>query len=112
MTHGGDRQVYSTDPDFCPVCGRTPCGCGEKSTRRQPEPVRLSFRRGGKGNGVTQIERLNLSVSMKQVLLKQFKKKFGCGGTLKNGIIEIQGDRRAAIAQELASKGYKIKQIG
>lgn len=108
----GDKLVFSSDPAFCAVCGRSPCGCSEKKTRRQPEPLRLSFQRGGKGSGVTKIELLNMHPSLKVKLLGRLKKRLGCGGTIKNGVLELQGDRRDFLETEFSSEGYKIKRIG
>ncbi len=78
----------------------------------QPDPLRLSFVRGSKGSGLTRIERLILHPTLKERLLSGFKKRFGCGGAIKDGTLEIQGDHRDAIEAELAAQGYKIKRIG
>ena len=90
-----DKTVYSTDPAF-----------------RQPEPLRLSFQRAGKGSGVTRVERLNLHPALKQELLSLFKKRLGCGGAIKDGSLEIQGDHRDVIEAELLKQGYKVKRAG
>lgn len=90
-----DKIVFSSDPGF-----------------RQPEPLRLSFQRGGKGSGVTRIERLILHPTLKERLLSQLKKRLGCGGAIKDGALEIQGDHRDVIEAELAKQGYKIKRVG
>ena len=109
-----ERPVYSTDPAFCPACRRSPCVCADPSKikSRQPEPLRLSFQRGGKGSGVTRIERLILHPTLKQHLLSRFKKRLGCGGAIKDGALEIQGDHRDFIESELSREGYKIKRVG
>ena len=107
-----NRTVYSTDPKFCAACGRTPCGCSEKKTRRQPEPVRLSFSRAAKGSGVTRLERLNMHPSLKGKLLASFKKRLGCGGTIKEGALELQGERRDFLETELTADGYAVKRVG
>ncbi len=86
--------------------------CAVAGKRRQPEPVRLRFQRGAKGSGVTSIEKLNMHPSLKEKLLSKLKKRFGCGGTIKNGILELQGDRRDMIQSELEKDGYKIKRVG
>jgi len=61
---------------------------------------------------VTRIERLNMHPSLKQKLLSTFKKRFGCGGTIKDGVLELQGDRRDLVEKHLSAEGYKIKRIG
>ncbi len=109
-----DRIAYSTDPSFCVACQRSPCACADKQTlkRRQPEPLRLSFIRTGKGSGVTRLERLNMNAALKQELLARLKKRLGCGGALKDGALELQGDHRDFLEAELKSEGYKIKRVG
>ena len=108
------RPLYSTDPAFCPACRRSPCTCADKTQlkRRQPEPLRLSFQRGAKGSGVTRVERLVLHPTLKEELLSKFKKRFGCGGAIKDGALEIQGDHRDVIEAELKAEGYRVKRIG
>lgn len=96
-----DKVVYSTDPEW-----------GKKGTPRQPEPVRLSFQRGGKGSGVTRLERLVMHPALKDQLLARLKKRLGCGGTVKDGVLELQGDRRDFLEAELVAQGYKVKRAG
>ncbi|MDE1975843.1 MAG: translation initiation factor [Elusimicrobia bacterium] len=97
----GDRIVYSTDPDW-----------GKKGTPRQPEPVRLSFRRGAKGSGVTRLERLIMHPTIKDHLLSELKRRLGCGGTIKDGVLEFQGDHRDVLSADLQARGYKVRLIG
>ncbi|MBI3551922.1 MAG: hypothetical protein HY077_05335 [Elusimicrobia bacterium] len=108
------KPVYSTDPAFCPACRRSPCTCADPAQlkKRQPEPLRLSFQRGAKGSGVTKIERLIMHPTLKEKMLSDFKRRFGCGGTIKDGVLELQGDRRDAVEVELKAQGYQVKRIG
>ena len=96
-----DRIVYSSDPDW-----------GKSGTPRQPEPVRLCFQRGAKGSGVTRLERLEMHPSHKNEMLGKLKRALGCGGTLKDGTFEFQGDHRDKLEKILAADGYKVKRIG
>ena len=115
-----DRLVYSTGPDGkveCPNCGKSPCECaeglaGEVRKRNQTEPVRISFRRTGKGSGMTLVEKLPMHPAGKEELLSRFKKRLGAGGAVKNGVLELQGDRRAFVKAELEAAGYKVRLIG
>jgi translation initiation factor 1 len=109
---GEKNIVYSTDPEWkppCQSCGKTPCAC---PGAKQNEPVRLSFRRGHKGSGITLIERLQMHPAGKEEMLKKFKKRLGVGGALKQGALELQGDQRDFVETELKSAGYKIRRIG
>ena len=109
-----NRPVYSTDPGFCPACRRSPCCCADPGQlkKRQPEALRLSFVHGAKGAGVTRIERLVLHPTLKERLLSSFKKRLGCGGAIKDGALEIQGDHRDFLEAELKAQGYQVKRVG
>jgi translation initiation factor 1 (eIF-1/SUI1) len=69
--------------------------------------IRLEKRKFGKG--VTIIEGLSEDVAID--LTKELKSKLACGGTYKNGNIELQGDHRDAVKQYLLSKGYLEENI-
>ncbi len=68
--------------------------------------------KGRKGKGVTLITGVPLAQAELKNLAQSFKKKCGCGGSVKNNIIEIQGDKRDVLEQELTSLGYKVKRAG
>ncbi len=82
------------------------------SVPSQPEPLRLMFSRNAKGSGVTRVERLIMHPTLKDQMLAQLKKKLGCGGAIKEGNLEFQGDHRDKLEKELLSQGYKVKRIG
>ena len=109
-----DRPVYSSDPNFCAACRRSPCCCADPKAikSRQPHPLKLSFQRGAKGNGVTKVERLIMHPTLKEQMLSRFKKRLGCGGAIKDGALEIQGDHRDFLEAELKAEGYQVKRSG
>lgn len=71
---------------------------------------RESKGRGGKG--VTLLKGLILTEADMTALAKTLKQSCGSGGTVKNGVIEIQGDQREKIAEVLRKLGYKVKLAG
>jgi translation initiation factor 1 len=71
---------------------------------------RDSKSRGGKV--VSLVKGLVLSEADLSALSKQIKQACGSGGTIKDGVIEIQGDHREKIALVLSKLGYKVKIAG
>ncbi|SQI40582.1 translation initiation factor Sui1 [Leminorella richardii] len=67
---------------------------------------------GRKGKGVCIISGLDLDDAELQKLTAELKKKCGCGGALKMGQIEIQGDKRDELKVLLECKGFKVKLAG
>lgn len=103
---------YSTDPAFCPHCKHIPCVCKQLGKpKTQTEPVRVRFINTAKGSGITRVERLALHPQGKEKLLKKIKKSLGCGGTVKDGMLEIQGDKKARVQQILEKEGYKVRAL-
>lgn len=75
--------------------------------------VRLRREVKGRGGGtVIVISGIPLSASEIKELAGALKKKCGCGGTVKEGVIEIQGDHRDTLAAELQARGFKVKLAG
>ena len=45
-------------------------------------------------------------------LATRLKKRCGSGGTVRDGVIEIQGDHRDLLVTELDGLGYRVKRAG
>jgi predicted translation initiation factor SUI1 len=67
---------------------------------------------GRRGKGVTVVSDLPLKDDELKELATRLKNVCGSGGTAKDGRIEIQGDHRAKVAEELEKLGYKVKRAG
>ena len=67
---------------------------------------------GKKGAGVSVITGLDLSDEELKKLAAELKKRCGCGGSVKNGMIEIQGEKRDLLKQWLEQKGFTVKLSG
>jgi len=67
---------------------------------------------GRAGKGVSVITGLPLEPAALEALATRLKKLCGAGGAVKNGVIEIQGDHRARLVEELLKLGYEAKQAG
>ena len=80
-----------------------------------PQQQAVYLHRDSKGRGgssVTLLKNLTLSEEDIKQLAKRLKQVCSSGGTVKNGIIEIQGEQREKIAEELKKLGYKVKIAG
>ena len=103
--------VYSTD------FGRISPKASESSSKSaQPSGdgiVRIRREtKGRKGKGVTTVSGLLLEDKELKALAKELKKICGTGGSVKDRVIEIQGDNRDKIKQFLESKDYTVKLAG
>lgn len=75
----------------------------------------LRVRRETKGRGgktVLTISGVTGSPEQLNALCSELKKKCACGGAVKDGVIEIQGDKRDQVTAVLQQKGYQVKQAG
>jgi translation initiation factor 1 len=68
--------------------------------------------KGRAGAVVTLVKKLVLSEEDLKDLAKKLKQLCGSGGTVKDGVIEIQGEHRERIAEALQKMGYKVKIAG
>ena len=111
------RIVYSTGIGaLCPNCRRPvrDCVCPKGAPgAARPSAVRVGREiKGRAGKGVTTVSGLPLSLSDIESLATKLKKRCGSGGTVREGVIEIQGDHRDAIVAELIKLGWPAKKSG
>lgn len=106
MSNKESRLVYSTD------AGRI-----KETVTEQPIEtdgiVRIRREtKGRKGKGVTTVSGVGLGEAELKTLAKQLKQKCSTGGTVKDGVIEIQGDHREKLKTELEKLGHNVKLAG
>jgi translation initiation factor 1 len=78
-----------------------------------PGPVRVGRQTAGRsGKGVSVITGLPLAAQELEALATRLKKLCGAGGAVRDGVIEIQGDHRDRLVQELVKLGYAAKRSG
>lgn len=113
--------VYSTATGrLCPECGQPVdrCQCRTKAANSSYPTyadgmVRLRREtKGRKGKGVTLVDGVGGTDAELRALAKKLKGHCGSGGTVREGIIEIQGDHREAVQRYLDSLGIKSKRAG
>jgi len=99
-----NRLVYSTAGGGVP--SEKKAGSLRSTARIQRET------KGHQGKTVTLISGLALRESELQTLAAELKKACGCGGSVKDGIILIQGDKRDILVRLLTARGYQTKIAG
>ncbi len=108
--------VYSTDGGrMCPECRQplSACACGLKAVPIGDGVVRVSRQTKGRGGkSVTLIKGLALDPSALALLGKQLRTACGSGGTVKDSVIEVQGDHCDQIMSELSKHGHNAKRTG
>ena len=111
------RVVYSTDKGtVCPSCGHPAgnCRCSPNSAAPQGDGI-VRIRRevqGRKGKTVTTVRGLALPAAELKELGSRLKRKCGSGGSIRNGVVEIQGDHVDKLIGELTGLGYTVKRAG
>ncbi|BEM09375.1 translation initiation factor [Serratia marcescens] len=107
MNDDNSRLVYSTDT------GRIKQEEVKPQRAKGDGIVRIQRQTSGrKGKGVCLITGVDLDDAALDKLAAELKKKCGCGGSVKEGVIEIQGDKRELLKQLLEAKGMKVKLAG
>jgi translation initiation factor 1 len=111
-----DRVVYSTEHGkICPGCSNPfkQCTCRQQTAPIGDGNVRVSREtKGRKGKGVTLIKGLAMDTAALKLMGKKLKAMCYSGGTIKDGIIEIQGDHIERILDYLKKQGVMAKRAG
>jgi translation initiation factor 1 len=103
---GNTRLVYSTGGDVpaFPTEGPPPEGPGPG--------IRLRLERRASGRVATTVSGLPGDPAEVRALARELKAACGAGGTVKGGVLELQGDHRDRIEAALAARGLRSKRAG
>ena len=111
--------VYSTDSGrMCPACRQALAQCVCKAAQAPSAPsgdgvVRVSRESKGRGGKtVTLVRGLALEPAALAELGKRLRSACGAGGTLKDGVLEVQGDHRDRVIALLHDEGFVVKRAG
>lgn len=115
------RLVYSSESGkICPSCQKpvAKCNCKKKKSRSQTNIktdgiIRIQREvKGRKGKTVTIVSGFQMNPDELKNLAAQLKRRCGTGGSVKDGVIIIQGDHRNILIAELENRGFKAKIAG
>ena len=108
--------VYSTEVGrTCPVCRQAIAECVCHTPKRPTGDgiVRVSRETKGRaGKGVTLVKGVPLDDDELMALGKKLKAACGSGGTVKDGVIEVQGDHVEKVMSALVAQGFTVKRAG
>ncbi len=111
MSKGENRTVWSSDQGD--LRKQRQNGSTARSLPPQQQTAYLHRESSGRGGkAVTLVKNLELSADDLKAMAKKLKQECGTGGTVKDGIIEIQGEQRERIAEVLRGLGYRVKIAG
>ena len=100
---------------MCPECRRPlpECSCKAKAAATGDGVVRVSRQTKGRGGkSVTLVKGLALDAAALAVLGKQLRTACGSGGTVKDGVIEVQGEHCELVMEVLRKHGHQPKRAG
>ena len=108
--------VYSTDAGrMCPACRKpvAQCSCKQAVTPKGDGVVRVSRETKGRGGkAVTLVRGVALAPAPLDALGKELRTSCGSGGTVKDGVIEVQGDHADRVVELLQARGHAAKRAG
>jgi translation initiation factor 1 len=108
--------VYSTDGGrMCPECRRPlpECTCKAVAVIKGDGVARVSRQTKGRGGkSVTLVKGLALDAAALALLARQLRTACGSGGTVKDGVIEVQGDHCELVMELLGKQGHRAKRAG
>jgi translation initiation factor 1 len=112
----GSRLVYSTQSGrVCPQCGwpADDCTCSRQTKTAAVPPrliAKLRIEKAGRGGKtVTVVDGLPQNDAFLKGLLQELKKACGCGGAVRDGGVELQGDLRDRVRAHLTKQGHGVK---
>ena len=113
---GTGGLVFSTEQGrMCPECRNTleQCTCSAQAAPAGDGVVRVSREtKGRKGKGVTLVTGIPLAGKELKDFAKTLKARCGTGGTVKDNVVEIQGDQRDILVPILQDKGWTVRRAG
>lgn len=98
-------------PDICPTCGlpKEICACEEIAQEQQR--IRVFSQKRTFGKSVTIIKGLNEEQVDMEEIASNLKKNLACGGTVKEGNIELQGNHKSRVEDLLVDMGFSSDMI-
>jgi len=92
--------------DICPRCGLPKELCVCETIAKETQRIKVYLERKKFGKMSTMVEGIDMKEIGIKSLAKSLKSKLACGGTVKEGRIELQGDHKSRVKKELIKSGF------
>lgn len=96
--------------EICPRCGLPDPACICEQMQKSSQRIRVATDKKRYGKVVTLVSGFDNSIDVKKIA-KQMKNELACGGTSKDGIIELQGDHLKRAKSVLMGLGFDEESI-
>jgi len=96
--------------DICPKCGLPREACVCESIAKAEHKIRVSVVKRRYGKLTTLITGFDPSINLKEIA-KKLKSKLACGGTVKNEVIELQGNHVDKVLSLLSELGFTSERV-
>ena len=97
--------------EICTTCGLPKDLCVCESIAKESQKIVVKIKKKKFGKKYTVIEGIDTKEIDVKDLTKKLKSKFACGGSVKNGIIELQGDHKTQVREILTQMGFAPETI-
>jgi translation initiation factor 1 len=97
-------------PEICPKCGLPKDLCICQTIAKEDEKIKVYSEKKRYGKAVTIVEGVTKDIDIRNVL-KELKTRLACGGTMKDNLIELQGDHKKKIKDILVKLGFQEDKI-
>lgn len=95
----------------CPKCGLVQELCVCETIAKEEQRIQVVIIKRKFGKLITVVKGINSKdIDLKETA-KRLKSKLACGGTIKNDTIELQGDHKQRVKQELIKMGFAAETI-
>ena len=96
--------------DICPKCGLPKQACVCEEIAKQEQKIQVTAVKRAFGKLTTLVSGIGEGVNIKEIA-KDLKQELACGGTVKNNVVELQGDHRKRIKPVLVRLGFSEESI-
>lgn len=97
--------------DICPKCGLPKEACVCENIAKTEQNIKVDVVKRKFGKLITLVQGFDKSVNMKETA-RQLKTELACGGTIKNNVIELQGEHKRKSKEVLVRMGFPAETIG